>query len=82
MARPLLLVLADANAVRTDSRVVLGVGMLVSLLSNFLEVWMAQATTEKAAATVKQHMAQHAAGGLAYVGRVGGRAHLKPRTHA
>jgi hypothetical protein len=36
MAKQLLLVLADANAVRSDSRVILGVGMLASLLSNLL----------------------------------------------
>jgi hypothetical protein len=74
MAKALILVLRDANAIMRDSRVVLGVGMLLSLLSNFLGCWVEQAPNEKAEAAVKQQIAQHAAGEQAEAG-VGGRRH-------
>lgn len=72
MAKPLILVLRDANAIMRDSTVVLGTGMLLSLLSNFLGCWVEQAPNEKAEAAIKQQIAQHAAGEQAQAG-VGGK---------
>jgi hypothetical protein len=54
-----------------DSRVVLGIGMLLSLLSNFLGCWVELAPNDKAEAAVQQQMAQHAAGKQARWARVG-----------
>jgi hypothetical protein len=42
-----------------------GTGVLLSLLANGLEVWIALARNEAAKAAVKQQIAQHTAGGWA-----------------
>jgi hypothetical protein len=65
MAKPLLLLLMNRDAIMSQPIADTGTGILLSLLANGLEVWIALARNEAAKAAVKQQIAQLTAGGWA-----------------
>ena len=62
IAKPLLMLLMDKDAIMRHPSAVTGAGMLASLLGNTLVFWTALAADEKAEMAVKQQIAQHTAG--------------------
>jgi hypothetical protein len=60
MVKPLLLLMSDQEALAQHPSAVYGAGVLFSMLAKCLECWACMAANK---AAVKQHIAQHTAGG-------------------